>query len=421
MALWLETNGSDRGLYARRFDGSNWLSFDGSATGFGAGGSTTVGLDYQVAARGNDIAVAWTQSTGDDAVVVVREYSARGGAQAWRTLNVADGGADPGDQRIATSPTVAYGSDGTLFLAWSEENRGNSYISQVYARHLASSSQTWSDAGTQTGALGVSNAQFGAISARLAASASGAVHLTWLDVKPGSDGGYEAAMFATRWTGSGFSAEFAGDVAGTGVGKLPTVVSDYQLVADPLGRPFAAYFDGDVAHPGIFVRGNTFSASRVFVADASASVQSILDNNMLVAGDVLYVMPGTVVGATTVGAGDTGFLLLGGSGATIGGALTLDGTSGVTVENLTVTGPAVVSVSQNVTVRDNVFLSGLVVDRGSSVDVIENRMLSSGVGLAVQSGADPQTYAGAVLAGTPAGYWRLGEFDQHCRGCNRHR
>jgi hypothetical protein len=176
------------------------------------------------------------------------------------------------------------------------------------------------------------------------------VNLTWLDLSIGDDQ-FQSSLFATEWNGSAFVAQLPGDVVGTGVGAMPSLVSNYELVADPAGHPFIAFFDGDVAHPGIFVRGNTFVPNRIFLADDTTTVQSIIDTQTLGAGDVVYLAPGTVAGDITVGASDSGFLLTGASTAQITGTLKLMGVNGVTIQGLHVASePVFLGNVQNVSV-----------------------------------------------------------------------
>ncbi len=407
VALWLDTVGSNQVLFAKRFDGTNWVAFGtSSASGAGAGGSNNVGLDYQVAASGDRIAVTWTESLGDDRVVVVREFSNRGLASAdWHTLTAPDGGATPSDQRIASAPSVAYASDGALYVAWAQQSFASSEISQIFVRKL--DALTWNDAGPQTVSAGISGATTGAITPRLAASASGAVHLTWVDLRPGTVG-FEASLFATKWNGSAFAPELAGDVVGTGVGKLPSLINDYQLVADPAGHPFVTFFDGDVDHPGIFVRGNTFVPNRIFVASGAVSVQSIIDSQTLGTNDLVYLAPGYHAGNITIDANDPGFLLLGASTSRVDGLLSLQGASHVTVENLFNPAAAAARLGnvQDVTLIGNEIWGGIIVDRGHSIDFIGNKLLNA-VGISFQNGTALPTYDAAIRGDTPAGYWRL--------------
>ena len=338
--------------------------------------------------------------------MVVREFSNREIAVAdWHTLAAPDGGATANDQRIASAPSVAYANDGTLFLAWAQQSFTTSEISQIFVRKLDATG--WSDAGPQTASAGITGTTFGAITPRLAASASGAVFLTWLDLEPGSNG-FETSMFATSWNGSAFTPELAGDVVGTGVGKMPSYVADYQLAADPAGHPFVTFFDGDVAHPGIFVRGDTFVPNRIFLATGSTSVQSIIDTQTLGPGDLVYLMPGYSTGDITINASDPGFLLLGASGSKVTGTLTLQGATNVTVQNLfnPASTPVRLSNVQNVSLIGNEIWGGVILDRGTGIDLIENRLLQQ-VGVSFQNGTAVPTYDTAVKSDTPAGYSQI--------------
>ena len=76
-----------------------------------------------------------------------------------------------------------------------------------------------------------------------------------------------------------------------------TGVSVHQLAvtADPQGRPLVAWQDSANGPSQILVRGNlSGAASRTLVANATTTVQQIIDQNVLQPGDLVIV-----TGATT--------------------------------------------------------------------------------------------------------------------------
>ena len=215
------------------------------------------------------------------------------------------------------------------------------------------------------------------------AEGGGQLYLTWYqDLGGTSDSPTDAALYVQKWNGISFAEQIPGDASFDGIQYLLVPVEQLATAVDPAGHPFVAWQDESSGHPAIYFRGNLFDLRKVYyVNDGSmedavfttapgsdantglkldspkASIAQVLDSYILYPGDVILVDSGIYDDPVTVPAEDQGILILGvpgylsmftegsadqiddgvgspDSAATLTSWLSLDDTSGVTIQGL---------------------------------------------------------------------------------------
>src|SRR5262249_12324926 len=158
------------------------------------------------------------------------------------------------------------------------------------------------------------------------------LELAWTGARSASDVTEGVGLYATKWNGSAFIEELPGDAMAGGISPVVGAIQTLALTMDPQGHTFVAWDGGASGTSQVYVRGNLFDPSgTVYHVNASNSLQQVLANNTLRAGDVVLVDPGATVPATPIAGDLTGVVLLGAPGlsSTIQGTLTLNGATGL--------------------------------------------------------------------------------------------
>ncbi len=308
VAIWRDNAaGSDR-LFAKRFNGTDWVEIGAnSASGAGLATSTDLSGGYAIATDGTRVAVAFGAKTGDDRLIVIREFN----GTSWATLPAVDGGALAGAERVTGEPSLAY-FGGRLYAAWAEQVPGTERLStdrasQIYVRAYNGTAWVEAGAGSASG-RGVSQAVFGAVTPKLAAGTGG---MTLTYIRQDFVGAARSlTLDALRWTGTTFAPQLASHVGGAGIATLPVSLAGYDLTVDASGRPFVTWTGAEAGRFGVFVKGSPSAGARVFTADATTSVQSILDSQTLLAGDVIVIADTATVPGFTVTAADSGVTIV---------------------------------------------------------------------------------------------------------------
>jgi hypothetical protein len=258
--------------------------------------------------------VGWTQLDGSGLrQVYVEQYS--GGT--WSALSGSASGtglSGLADAQLAGSithsdqPTLAY-FNGQLFAAWQTYSDRGTAVAVGSFSTGASPSFTVSD---------VFAAPELSSSPELTAGGN-ALRLLWVNTPLGNQ---PTDLYATRFNGSHFVEELPGEAQGDGLSVTGGAATQLVAATDASGRTTVVWQDNIGGQPEIYARGMTVTASRTFVSNGSTSLQTILDNNDLGAGDVIIVQ-GAVTGGATISANDAGVAIYGAPGSSIMGTITV--------------------------------------------------------------------------------------------------
>ncbi|MBI1395302.1 MAG: LEPR-XLL domain-containing protein, partial [Betaproteobacteria bacterium] len=330
MVVWLDGADGAKSVYARLFTGGSWQAAGtGAASGSGLGGGSAAAdvRDLAVTTDGTRVAASWTQVDAGSGLrqVYLKEYA--GGA--WSALSgsasgagvsgVADAGLE-GTTSFNAQPSVAY-FNGRLFVAW------QTWSDQGPAVAVASFDTAVSRTLSFVDAIGTSELP----SAPTLSAGGGALRLLWVRTPLESQ---VTDLYAMRFDGAQFVEELPGEAQPGGISVTGGQAHDLAVVTDAAGRSTVVWQDAVNGQPAIYARGMTAKVGQTYVADASTSVQAILDTHALGAGDVI-VVEGTHNENVTITAADAGVMLYGAPGANLGGSLTVGaGANNVIVQRL---------------------------------------------------------------------------------------
>ena len=291
------------------------------------------------------MAVAWTEVVAGIKQVKLREYS----AGAWRKLaGSASSGGISGTGGDSQSPTLAY-HGGELFAAW---ETFNSLHREIYAAHYNGLAWSAAGAGANTNA-GVS-ATFGQASRPQLAAGGGVLRLAWSDDLLQSYQQQREALYVRRWSGMAFMEELPGDARYGGLSATGGHIEALALAVDDAGQPTVVWSDASTGTPEVYLRSQRAALQKTYyVNDSStggdsvtaapgkstntgltpasplASIQQVLDTYVLGPGDVILIDAGVFAASTSIGAADSGLLLMGPPTGTahLQGQVTLNGTT----------------------------------------------------------------------------------------------
>ncbi len=382
LVTWLDSP-SDSGqtqVYARTFDGANWIEITpGSASGGGITQSRLPVSEYDVAAEGGHIAVAWSAGSGDEVDVYAR---VREGA-AWVDIGGSTVGRGVSNSVTESrEPDVAW-LNGQPFIAY-RERIGD--IEQIYVKTFVGGA--WESAGPD-GAVkqGVSNTTRRSLDPKLEAG-GGQLFLAWVDHDHADYADPHARIYAKRWDGTAFVETLPGDASGGGISATGGKLSSLALSVDANGRPSVAWTDDSSGLPQAFLRTVTQLPGKVFVANDTLTVQAILDANDLGAGDVIVLAPGVHAGFG-LAADDEGVLVLGaqGGGSVVSGAVVAN--AGGVLQRLNLAAGVTVGGANGLALVDNTIGgNGLTIDGASALQVLHNRFNGPTTGITIAAAAE---------------------------------
>ncbi len=376
VVAWLDTSGGVANVYAKTFDGTNWVALGtGSASGRGVTGSTAAIPAFSLATDGSDVALGWTQPAGAISQIYLKQES--GGV--WSALaGSASGGGLSNGLYPAVAPTVAYDA-GSLFVAWQQyltdpNSTGTIYDQApvIYAAEYTAGAWSAAGAGAESG-FGVS-ANSSINQTPVLASDNGTLVLGWSNSSIG-DTSATTHLYVRQWNGTAFAETLPGQATADGVVSGQSPLEALHLAVDPNGLAFASWIDRGTATPGLHVAGTPTAAGHVLVADATHSVQSLLAT--AVSGDVIYVSNQASTSGLSLTAANNGVTLVGqnGGGAVIHGLVTITG-SQITLQGLTVTGGITIGGAGDT--LDAVRVSGGTVTVGGTGARVFNSQLAGG-------------------------------------------
>src|SRR5207244_10402604 len=127
-----------------------------------------------------------------------------------------------------------------------------------------------------------------------------------------------------------------------------SAVQASALAVDPSGHPFISWTELSSGRPQIYVRANRFDVGKIYQVSLTggpnvrSSVQTVLNNVVLHAGDVILLDKGIYASAISLTHAPAGILIVGSPSAPtiLAGALTGTNATGVTFSRLNMTGGA---------------------------------------------------------------------------------
>ncbi|MEX2185792.1 MAG: right-handed parallel beta-helix repeat-containing protein [Pirellulales bacterium] len=411
VVAWLDSSSGAPNAFARRFSGGVWSGLGGAsqATGVGVSGLAVASggaRDIALATDGTKVSVAWT--AGFPGQVQLREFSGSVWNELGGSASSAGVSATAGD---SSTPTLVY-HQGRLYLAWQETVRdpivSSVNTAEVFAAYY--SGAAWQRIGDNRG---ISQSNGRATSPQLSAGGN-ELYLSWSDLwresRPGQADDQSAEIYVRRWDGTNFDAP-AANIPNEGVTSTTGGVANVRLAVDAAGHPNIVWTEQDAQRsatspsvaPQVYVLGNRFDATRVFVADATHGVQAILDGNDLGSGDLIYVY-GSVAGFA-IAADDAGVLVAGIPESLQGGAILAPRVTGavtvsandVTFEAFNISAVVAVTAAARFTARNVSFDAGLTLSAATDAQVLSSRI--AGDGLTLAAGSDRALVTNSLLAG----------------------
>ena len=369
VVAWLDRSSGVSQLFVRRFDGGSWLEVvTGSATGSGTSQSAVDIREFDLAVSGERIAVSWIDESAASPRLLVREFN----GQSWQPIEEAFTSigvdAHPDDRY---SPAIAFHQE-QLFAAWTQI--------EDHERTVGVGRR----AGDQWQRLAIADfdgkvfSPHASGSPSLASSADKLVldwHRQLLPLAEDSTGKpIRAALDIAQWNGSQFVETFPGEATGRGAISSSETLADPVVVLSDSGQPIVAWTQQGKGQAEIFLRvGQPAAAGAVHRATAERSVADILATETLGPGDTI-VIEGDQPGFT-VGADDSGVLIVNRGFAKVLGDVQVNGASGVILQGLRIDGALSLASSNAITLRETV--AGDVTLDGGADHVVVGNMLDS--------------------------------------------
>ncbi|MBC9882178.1 LEPR-XLL domain-containing protein, partial [Bradyrhizobium sp. INPA01-394B] len=393
VVVWRDLSGATPHLYARRFDGANWVELGaGSASGNGIAGTLAVPSDFAVASDGTRVAVAFSVATPIGSALQAFEYS----GASWQALASPNAADTPTDSSSSTSPSLAY-QGGKLFLAWTQHDQSTGYLPRIFVKSESAGVWTSAGAGAASGS-GVAPGDSFAGQPLLVGSGS-TLRLVWTATVDTASG-ESNYLHTLSWNGTAFAADRPSDITGTGIGQLAGPARSASLALDPSGRPYLA--TDTAGANGVTVRAGLTSAAHVFVADSQTSIASILGNGTIASGDLILVTATTADTDLTLGAAAAGITIAGQDGVVFAHGITINGATGITIRNLDIAGPVTVTNTAQVKFAENTFRSTVTLNQATALLMRDNHLLAATTGLVVsgasQGSIHDNSFAGSATA-----------------------
>ncbi len=244
---WDDATSGSLQVYVKRWDGTAWMEFAGSASGVGVSASAdsaewpSLALD----ADGNPV-VAWTDYRSEEYRVRVTRWTGSRWEEFPRIL-IAGGGQHP------TGPTdrtpLALDPAGHPVVAWRDRSNGNW---EIHLRRW--NGLEWEElAGSATGG-GVSATAGISILPAMALDPSGRPIVAWMDNASGNHEIYLKRFDGRSWV------ELAGSATGGGVSAMPGHSTNPAVAVDAAGRPIVAWQEHAARKSDIYLRRWTGAA-----------------------------------------------------------------------------------------------------------------------------------------------------------------
>ncbi|MEX2171197.1 MAG: right-handed parallel beta-helix repeat-containing protein [Pirellulales bacterium] len=386
VVAWLDSSSGTTQVFAKRFSAGAWSGLGGAAFATGTGVSQATGSVSGFAATtdGTKVAIAWSAPIAGGSQVFLREFS----GAVWNQIGGSASG--NGVSNLAgtnRTPTAAYHS-GTLFVGW----QGDAQVRpEIYVKRFTGG--TWQPVGGSA-QFGVSATMGSAARPRLV-SGGGQLHLAWADDARANRTGTSVGIFAKRWNGTSFVADFTMDARTPGIAST-AVVDSLGLTVDSAGRALVSWSEPGRRAPQVFMLANTMALNGAkHVATAAASVQFILDGNDLGPGDSIEIGLDATAGFT-ISPNDSGVTIIGVPGALVSGPISIAGAFDVTLQAITASGLVTFSGGARNAVVGSVLLAGVSLANASDAQVIGNIVL--GTGVTISGGLRPTIERNTIIS-----------------------
>jgi len=254
IVAWSDNTIADDQVYARRWNGSDWveMAFSGSGGGISMNGTSDSHTSLAIGLDGS-LAVAWVSTSNEI-------YLRRWNGSAWVELGGSASGGGVSNTQGASRPSLAIGPDGLPVIAWGDYSSGG--ITEIYVRRWDGSA--WVELGGSGSGGGISNNESWSSAPSLAIGPDGLPIVAWVD----SDI-VTGQILVRRWNGSAW-VEMGNGSDLIGADWKPS------LVISPDGVPIVAWSDAD----SIYVR-RWIGTAWVELETSSALDADIGDSNSL--------------------------------------------------------------------------------------------------------------------------------------------
>lgn len=241
----IPAGGGDSEIYIRRFDGVSWVEVGaGSATGGGVSNSSEDSEEPSLAI-GSDgsVFVAWTEGSGGEAEIYVKRWN----GSAWEAAGAgsASGGGISSNSDSSRTPALAVVNASRAFVAWVDRSGGDT---EIYAKQW--NGVAWLPAGTNgASGGGISNNTGDSLEVSLNIGRDGAPVAAWTDLSgPGS-----AEIYVRRWNGANWQEAGLSATLG-GVSGTPGASSESSVAVAPDGTPYVMWSNSVGGGSAVYVR-----------------------------------------------------------------------------------------------------------------------------------------------------------------------
>ncbi|MCI0393874.1 MAG: hypothetical protein L0332_07780 [Chloroflexi bacterium] len=230
-----------------------FLPFTVSFQEVGAGSASEDGISGSLIGHANDPSmavspenvpyIAWAAYHGENyqlATVYLRYWD----GSTWVEVGCeTTGGNFCGEAGFSNLPSIAFSSDGTLYLAW----MAGSGESEIYVQQLKDGSWQEVGAGSASGG-GISSTPGDSINPSLAVTSDGTLYVVWEDIL---DDSYQ--LYVRRWQGTTWEEVGSDSASKQGINR--TQVAHYpQIALDSTGTPYVSWVDSSSGRPFVYIR-----------------------------------------------------------------------------------------------------------------------------------------------------------------------
>ncbi|MBK7217604.1 MAG: VWA domain-containing protein [Candidatus Promineofilum sp.] len=244
VAVWVEARPGNDEVYARRWDGADWVALGDSAAGGGI--SNTPGRSGRPALALDGAGrpwVAWAETHNNGQDIYLRRWD----GAAWTPLgNSATGGGvsqTPGQSQLAT---LVIGAGNTPLVTWYDSTPGQR---EIYGATWNGSAWVAAGAGANSGG-GISNTPGESQEPSLTLGPSGTPYVVW------QEGASAGEIYGRQLSGGVWREIGAGSASGGGISNNAGHSTHPAIAAAPDGRLYVAWVDQSSGDTEIYVKMN---------------------------------------------------------------------------------------------------------------------------------------------------------------------
>jgi hypothetical protein len=233
---WQDSSSGNSDIYVKWWNGTNWAEVGpGSASGGGISANGTLSRKPSVAVASNGTPyVAWSDQRAGVGEIFVKRWN----GAFWEEVGPgsATGGGISNNAGESTDPVIAAGVNGTIFVAWSDDSEGDS---EIYMRQYRDG-EGWRDVGTGSSVGGgISGNNAASYSPALAVGPSGLPYVAWVDESDDND----TEIYARRFTGSSWENMGSNSASGGGISNNRAPSQEPSIAVDRFNRAIVAWSD----------------------------------------------------------------------------------------------------------------------------------------------------------------------------------